>query len=72
MRKKLTLLAATMMMAMGMVFATSFASTGVDASDQSCQGRCNRSKNACLATARTTAEAARCNQAYQGCISSCH
>ena len=65
MKRKITFLIASLAMASAALFSTS------SAQPQSCQGQCNRAKNACLATATTTSEAAQCNKAYQGCISSC-
>jgi hypothetical protein len=66
MKRKITLLVASLAMASAMVFNVS------SAKPQSCKGQCNRNYNACMATAGSTSEAAQCKKAYQGCISSCH
>ncbi|HEX8096880.1 MAG TPA: hypothetical protein VF507_02535 [Pyrinomonadaceae bacterium] len=71
MKKRMLFLATFVLMALMAVFNLGFA-PAAKAGDPSCNGKCNRSQNACLATARTTSEAAQCNKAYQGCISSCH
>ena len=70
MKKRITLFAIGLVMAVAVLFAAGFMRSSY-AGGQSCSGKCNRAKNACLATARTTSEAAQCNKAYQGCISSC-
>ena len=70
MKKRLTLLAIALVMAVAVFFAAGYFRS-VYAGGQSCNGKCNRARNACLATARTTSEAAQCHKAYQGCISSC-
>ena len=70
MKKRITMFAIGLVMAVAVLF-TAGVLRSTYAGGQSCNGKCNRAKNACLATARTTSEAAQCNKAYQGCISSC-
>lgn len=50
------------------VAATLSASFAVRAGDPSCNGKCKRAYNACIATGTNPPS---CNAAYQGCISSC-
>ena len=69
MRKKLTLIAVALLMALALFVAGAIRKS--EAGGPSCNGKCNRNLNACLATAKSTSEAAQCNKAYQGCISSC-
>ncbi|HZI18991.1 MAG TPA: hypothetical protein VEY09_10395 [Pyrinomonadaceae bacterium] len=70
MKKKIAYFAASFALAGAFTFSASFYAP-TSAAVESCQGRCNRAKNACLNTAQTTGEAAQCNKSYQGCISSC-
>ena len=70
MKKRITLFAIGLVMAVAVLFTAGFLRITY-AGCQSCSGKCNRAKNACLATARKMSEAAQCNKSYQGCISSC-
>ena len=66
MKKRLALFAATIVMALAFVLPTF--STNAATLMQSCQGKCKRAYNACIATGTNPPS---CNAAYQGCISSC-
>ncbi len=69
MKKRLTVLAVAVALALAVFFAAGLMRRA-NAGGPSCKGKCNRALNACLATA-STSEAAQCKESYQGCISSC-
>ncbi|HLL76681.1 MAG TPA: hypothetical protein VK421_15610 [Pyrinomonadaceae bacterium] len=67
MKRKIAYFASSFALAMGIAFSASFYAP-TNAAVQSCQGKCNRAKQACLNAGNTPPS---CNAAYQGCISSC-
>ncbi len=69
MKKTITYFAGSFVLAMAFAFGLNFTTSAGTA--QSCKGKCQRSQNACLNSAKTTAQRAQCNKSYQGCISSC-
>jgi len=72
MKRRIVFLAAMLLIVFAAAFQLGFVSPKANAGDPSCNGKCNRAYNACVATARTVSAEAQCNKAYQGCISSCH
>jgi hypothetical protein len=69
MKKAMAYFGGSFVLAAAIAFGASF--QPASAAGQSCQGKCQRAKNACVATAKTQAEKSQCNKSYQGCISSC-
>jgi len=69
MKKKLVYLVAALVIAFAAIFQMSYSSSATTV--QSCMGQCKRAQNACVNAATTQGEVSRCNQSYQGCISSC-
>lgn len=66
MKRKVAYLVAVLSISAAALSA-SFA-TSANAIDPSCNGKCKRAYNACIATGTNPPS---CNAAYQGCISSC-
>jgi hypothetical protein len=69
MKRKLTYFAGSFVLATAFAFGVSY--EPVKGAAQSCKGRCERSYNGCINSAKTQAQRAKCNKSYQGCISSC-
>jgi hypothetical protein len=69
MKKAIAYFGGSFVLATAIAFGVSFQSVGAAA--ESCQGKCNRAKTACLNTATTQSQQSQCNKSYQGCISSC-
>lgn len=65
MKKKIAYLVAVLVIFVAAALAGSFA---VRAGDPSCQGKCHRAYNACIAAGNSPPS---CHASYQGCISSC-
>lgn len=65
MKKKVTVLVAALALSAAAALSTSFAAKK---GDPSCQGKCKRAYNACIAAGNTPPS---CNASYQGCASSC-
>ena len=67
MKKKIAYFSASCALAVGVAFSA-YLYAPSKAAVQSCQGKCKRAYNACVAGGNTPPS---CNAAYQGCISSC-
>ncbi len=66
MKRKLTYLAAALLITSASVVSLSFGTAR--AAVESCQGKCHRAYQACVNTGTNPPS---CNASYQGCISSC-
>lgn len=65
--KKIMYFVAALTIAAATTLPASFTTTA-STLDPSCNGKCKRAYNACIATGTNPPS---CNAAYQGCISSC-
>lgn len=67
MKRKIAYFASSFALATAFAFSASLYAPS-KAAVQSCQGKCKRAFNACMATGTNPPS---CNASYQGCISSC-